>query len=724
MKLAPVFVLLVALVAGAALARAAPPRSQILFAGKGKDRPRPGDHVVVYRSEIAEPDRRLALTAYFPIATQVHPGTPEGDVLAQMVVGEKRRYWRPPGRPGGAETAIDIELIAIAGAHAPAEPLPMPPPRDARRLPNGFAYLQVRAGKGTEPPALTDRVFYSIGYANPGSHDLLRPLQGGGTTILGDIPIPALIEALRTMVAGEERYFWLPPGKNAGKPMVVQLTLFSIDKREQVAPPAALAAPPKKARRTKSGVPYVILRRGRAEPARMPQDLVTYRFTAWRRDGVTVASGIARDQPIEYEPKPLQEVLAAMGTSEKRRLWLASTPPEYDNTSRNATTPVVVDVELLSFQRQIEELPDGLRVTWLRGRMSVSRGDVSAPLPFDAGRGAKVNDRWNPGKLEAIKLSADRASVEVSFLDDCDDDTFVLSYPVAVLKARLENAAALRLHRAGKHAGAEEGFRSAVALDPGFDLAYTNLASALALQGKTGEAVAALGPLLARNPAFVYFKVLEDPELASLAEAPELTRLRAPVRGTGRVDQLEVPAMWSEKHQLIATVWSQGSWGDSRYEAELWLFAPDETLRARVPLVRWDETLDDCYDESCQDGVIPDRRPAVAARKAQADRLLADLGFSPVPGALGTRIEQEGRPVRVTFPGARLALVHAEGQRRDVVRVVRGNDVLVEAGSFGDPRWAMLLPGMIVYGWGRAGREGCEGTDPSGVAVIRDPRLP
>jgi tetratricopeptide (TPR) repeat protein len=490
---------------------------------------------------------------------------------------------------------------------------------------------------------------------------------------------------------------------------------------ERAARPVDLATPPEHARRTQSGVPYVILRRGRGQPARMLQDEVTYRYTVLRHDGVTVASAVVRDQSLGSQPAPLDEALETMTKSEKRRLWLASMPPGFHGTSDRGTKPIVLDVELLAIRRKRYALPDGMRIVCSREQraLTIAQGDVKAPLPLEAGRMANARERRYPIELVTVEPAADRASVDVSLLDDCHGKTFVVSYRIATLKARVENAAGLGLHRAGKYAEAEQGFRRAVALDPDFDLGYTNLASALALQGKTTEAVDVLGPLLARNPAWAYFKILDDAELVSLAHAPEIRALRAPVNGTARVDQLSASAAWSERHRLIATVVTEESWGaGGEFETALWIVAPDGTPRVRMQLVLEHETGSNCID-NCPPRVAPDARPAVAARKLRADELLAALGFSPVPDAAGRLLK---RPIpRFVFDKARLALVPDV----DKVRVVRGNDVLVEADTPGyRTNWATLLPGMIAYGWTRPAREGCEGMDPSGVAIIPSPRLP
>lgn len=709
------------LLAAQAPAWADGPRSAVLVAGTGKEHPRPGDHVVIYRSEVDASGRPRSQIAYLPLVTLVDVGTSEGSGLAQMVVGEKRRFWitRADGR---TQDIVDIELLSIAGPNPPDEERLIldgrwPTPRDASYTPTGLAYVVARPGTGTAHPEPADRVHVIIWGSDPPNHALVDTIPAG-SVILADIPIPTVVEALRAMVAGEERYYWIPPERNAGRPMFIHLVLAHVEKRRQLPPPANLAAPPKSARPLRGGGSFVTLRRGRTERPLAPEDEVTYEYTAWRPDGLTLVSETVRDRPLGSLPVPLREALGSMGVSERRRLWLTSLPRELDYLSPGRATSVVIDVRLVSIQRKIDALPGGMRiVAWLPGRRSftIGRGGVTAPLPLEAGRISPVTDRVEPTDIVAVKLSPDRATVAVSLVDNCLAGDFVVTYPVAALQARLENASALRIHRARKYPEAERAFRRVVGLDPDFELGYTNLASALALQGKAREAVDALRPLIDRNPAWVYHKVLEDSELATLAEAPEIVALRAPTRGTARVDLLAATAAWSAEHDLIAAVMTG-------FDSALLILAPDGAVRARIRLVSGDEIDVDCYEspERC-DPVLAHARPAVAARKARADALLRDLGFSPVPGSDGRVIApQQGRPPRVSFDAAKLGLVLG----KDKVRVVRHDDVLVEADAHGaELIWAVLFPGMIVYRWLAPGSEMC-GSDPSGIATIRSPALP
>src|SRR5213075_966796 len=86
-----------------------------------------------------------------------------------------------------------------------------------------------------------------------------------------------------------------------------------------------------------------------------------------------------------------------------------------------------------------------------------------------------------------------------------------------------------------KWADAADGFARALALDPGLDVAVTNLASAQVRAGKLDAAARTLAPLLAKAPVATYARVASDPDLAPLLRRPEVAALRAPARGTARL---------------------------------------------------------------------------------------------------------------------------------------------------------------------------------------------
>jgi hypothetical protein len=378
------------------------------------------------------------------------------------------------------------------------------------------------------------------------------------------------------------------------------------------------------------------------------------------------------------------------------------------------------------------ELPGGLVLEIEPGSVVVRRGALVAPLPV-LGRAV------SPRALKGVVMEDDggssgalglRGRLIVTIEDSCDQKHEV-SLTLANLNARIENVAALALYRQRKWADAADGFTRALALDPGLDVAVTNLASAQVRGGKSDAAARTLAPLLAKAPVATYARVASDPHHAPLLRRPEVAALRAAARGTARLTltKHEVTLAGkspgkspgpgavavSSKYPLVAAVDDEWSWGTCTGQADLLLVDFTGAEAARLPLFSYAEmTADD--SEGC-----PFRRTAkgkIGARVAAAQRVLADLGFSPVAGEEGTVSTSERGNPRALFARAKLGVVVG----RDRIRALRGDD---ELGATANPgaeqvRAATHLAdaNVVFLRWGRGGREGCEGSDPQGVLVL------
>jgi hypothetical protein len=386
------------------------------------------------------------------------------------------------------------------------------------------------------------------------------------------------------------------------------------------------------------------------------------------------------------------------------------------------------------------ELPGGLVLAVEPGSVVVRRGALAAPLPV-LGRSV------NPRALKGVAMEADggaaggRGKLIVTIEDSCDQEHAV-SLTLANLNARIENVAALALYRQRKFVDAADGFARALALDPGLDVAVTNLASAQVRAGKPDAAAKTLAPLLAKAPVATYARIASDPDLAPLLKRPEVAALRAQVRGTARLTLTKhevtlhgspsgkspgkkspvaaadpgpgVVAV-SSKYALVAAVDDEWSWGSCSGEADLLLldFAGAEV--ARLPLFSYAEMTTDESDN------CPFRRAAkgkIAARVAAGQRLLGDLGFSPIAGEEGALSTTEKGNSRALFARGKLGVVVG----RDRIRALRGDE---ELGATANPgaeniRAATHLAdaNVVFVRWGRSGREGCEGSDPQGVLVL------
>jgi FKBP-type peptidyl-prolyl cis-trans isomerase len=114
--------------------------------------------------------------------------------------------------------------------------------------------------------------------------------------------------------------------------------------------PGDVAAIPKDAKKTKSGLATKVLKPGTGKKATL-ENIVVVHYTAWSTDGKGFDSSVARGEPAmiplsKLSIKGFQEGLQLMSAGEKRRLWM----PEqlaFQGRRGKPAGMVVFDVELL-----------------------------------------------------------------------------------------------------------------------------------------------------------------------------------------------------------------------------------------------------------------------------------------------------------------------------------------------------------------------------------------
>ena len=128
------------------------------------------------------------------------------------------------------------------------------------------------------------------------------------------------------------------------------------DGADPFAPPADVAAPPKDAKRTASGLAYKSLKKGTGMVKPRPTNSVTVHYTGWTTDGKMFDSSIKRGRPATF---PLNRVikgwtegLQLMVQGEKMRFWIPGNLAYGDPPKRPGAPAgmLVFDVELLSFK--------------------------------------------------------------------------------------------------------------------------------------------------------------------------------------------------------------------------------------------------------------------------------------------------------------------------------------------------------------------------------------
>jgi FKBP-type peptidyl-prolyl cis-trans isomerase len=121
--------------------------------------------------------------------------------------------------------------------------------------------------------------------------------------------------------------------------------------------PADVAAPPKNAKKTKSGLAYRVLTKGKGKVHPTASSVVRVHYTGWTTDGRMFDSSVVRKQPAEF---PLNGVIKGwtegvqlMVPGEKTRFWIPG-PMAYGDKPQRPGAPagmLVFDIELLEIKK-------------------------------------------------------------------------------------------------------------------------------------------------------------------------------------------------------------------------------------------------------------------------------------------------------------------------------------------------------------------------------------
>ncbi len=345
--------------------------SKVLAAGTGTVHPHSYDQVKVHYTGWTTDGKMFdsSVKRGEPITfglEQVIAGWTQG--LQLMVTGEKRRLWIPEmlaykGRPGMPQGMLvfDVELIDIIPGVA-REPAPADvaaAPADAKKTASGLAYKVLTKGTGKEHPAPADRVKVNYtGWLTDGKMFDSSAKQGHPAEFGVGQVIPGWTEGLQLMTTGAKLRFWIPEALaykgQAGAPpgtLVFDVELLEITK---LPPPPTVpkdvAAAPKDAKKTASGLAYKILKKGTGKVHPTTSDRVEVHYSGWTTDGKMFDSSVTRGQPITFGVTQViagwTEGLQLLVEGDKARLWI----PEGLAYKGNPGAPqgmLVFDVELL-----------------------------------------------------------------------------------------------------------------------------------------------------------------------------------------------------------------------------------------------------------------------------------------------------------------------------------------------------------------------------------------
>lgn len=259
---------------------------------------------------------------------------------------------------------------------APEEPKGIPAPADVAAAPadaektaSGLASKLLKKGTGTVRPGPEDTVkVHYTGWMTNGKMFDSSVQRGQPAEFPLDHVIKGWTEGLQLMVEGEMRRFWIPaelaygntprrPGGPSGT-LVFDVELIGITK----APPAPkvpedVAAVPKTAKKTESGLAYRVLSKGKGKVHPKATDVVKVHYTGWTTDGKRFDSSVMRGQPAEF---PLSGVIKGwtegvqlMVEGEKTRFWIPGKMAYGDEPGPGGRPygMLVFDIELLEIKK-------------------------------------------------------------------------------------------------------------------------------------------------------------------------------------------------------------------------------------------------------------------------------------------------------------------------------------------------------------------------------------
>jgi FKBP-type peptidyl-prolyl cis-trans isomerase len=270
-------------------------------------------------------------------------------------------------------TAISVTAL-VAGLAAAGVALAakgdIPPPRDVSgpsadsvKTASGLATRVLAPGWGKQHPGPADTVeVHYTGWTTDGK--MFDSSVARGATVR--FPVGGVIkgwtEALQLMVVGEKRRLWIPAAlaygdaPPAGSPagmLVFDVELVNLTAAPK--PPADVAAPPKNAKRTKSGLAYRILERGKGKQRPKPDSTVEVHYTGWTADGKMFDTSVGRLEPPRFSVGSVipgwTEGLQLLAVGDKARFWIPGKLAYDGSTDPSAPKGALVfDVELLSIR--------------------------------------------------------------------------------------------------------------------------------------------------------------------------------------------------------------------------------------------------------------------------------------------------------------------------------------------------------------------------------------
>ena len=298
-------------------------------------------------------------------------------VLALSLAGCPSEKVSPPVNNNSSSTQAGTQSATPAATQAanPAADAPDPndipapsdvaaAPVDAEARPSGLKSKVLQKGTGSEHPTAEDTVkVHYTGWMTNGKMFDSSVKRGMPAEFPLNGVIPGWTEGVQLMVVGEKRRFWIPGGmaygevaRRPGMPfgtLVFDVELLGIKSAPKPIPaPTDVAAAPKEAKKTASGLAYKVLQKGTGSKHPVATSQVSVHYTGWTTDGKMFDSSVMRGEPtsfpLDHVIKGWTEGVQLMVEGEKTRFWIPAALAYGENPRPGAPRGMLVfDVELL-----------------------------------------------------------------------------------------------------------------------------------------------------------------------------------------------------------------------------------------------------------------------------------------------------------------------------------------------------------------------------------------
>ena len=259
-------------------------------------------------------------------------------------------------------SAAPADPAAPAPGDIPAPSDVAAAPADAEKTASGLASKVLKKGTGKDHPTAEDTVeVHYTGWMTNGKMFDSSVKRGQPAKFPLNRVIKGWTEGVQLMVVGEKRRFWIPadmaygdtpkrPGGPSGL-LVFDVELLAIQQAPKT--PPDVAAAPKDAKKTASGLAYKVLQKGTGTKHPAATSQVQVHYSGWTIDGKLFDSSVVRGEPIVF---PLNEVIPGwtegvqlMVEGEKTRFWIPGKMAYGDQPTRPGAPAgmLVFDVELL-----------------------------------------------------------------------------------------------------------------------------------------------------------------------------------------------------------------------------------------------------------------------------------------------------------------------------------------------------------------------------------------